>query len=64
MDPDELAVRLANLMPDRRVARVLHESDAVDLARLIAQAFGITPFARKIAEAIWLRAVDLKKKVK
>lgn len=59
-DPDELAVRLANLMPDRRVARILHESDAVDLARVIAQAFGITPFAGKIAGAIWSRAQQLR----
>ncbi len=50
-----LACDLAGLMPDRRLELMLHRSDADDLGRTIAMAFGITVFGPAIGAELWRR---------
>jgi hypothetical protein len=51
-----LACDLAELMPDRRLERLHHRSDADDLGRVIAQAYGIQPFGPALGAELWRRS--------
>lgn len=53
------ADEIATLMPDRRIARLRDEQDVIDLAALLAAAFGMGQLQGQIAAALSLRRLQL-----
>ena len=50
---------IAALMPERRIARLRDEQDVMDLAALLAVAFGVGSMQIAIAAALTERRVEL-----